>query len=141
MLSNCIPLSNMPIRNSLNSTVVVNENMDAVNLNQQLKFSLNYTPTASGSCFVELSGTKVLCSVYGPFASQRGGYNDLCQTLCTVKYASFDKSTCADDIVESNNCSSILENAIKPIICLEKYPKAVISIQILVLQVSQTFYF
>ena len=140
MLSNCILLPKPSICEFSGPTpLVAGLDIDAVKLNQQIKLHLNSVPTASGSSFIELNGAKVICSVQGPFASQRGGFNDMCQIDCNVKYALIDKNNCMDDGIngmETNNSSSILENAIKPIICLDKYPKAVISVQVLVIQVS-----
>ena len=101
---------------------------------------------ASGSAYIEIGHTKVICSIHGPHtAVGRGGvaFSDLGQIDCDFRYAPF---ACPISQQEQGGYGSsgispvekqlaqTLADALSSSIRLEKYPKSIISIHIVVLQ-------
>jgi len=92
---------------------------------------------ASGSAYIEINQTKVLCAVHGPHQSTKLQFNEEGRLNCEFKYASF---SCADtrrkfaqerDEKEfSRQMLQALENSVR----LELYPKSLIDIYAFVLE-------
>lgn len=91
---------------------------------------------ASGSAYIEIGKTKVMCSVQGPAAPQRGVFSDTGSLECDVRYAPFACSDIRSMQAEERYMSSMLEDCLKSIIHLECYPKTVISLNAVILQVQ-----
>lgn len=118
---------------------------------------------SSGSAYLELGSTKIVCSVHGPRPASRtssdsGGtlstgaltssgisimgssgdvYNELLIVECDFKYTSFSEGQNRRGYLkdkEERENSIIVANALELAIQREKFPKSMISINILVLQ-------
>jgi ribonuclease PH len=113
---------------------------------RSLKIKTGLVNGSNGSSYVEYGKTKVICSVQGPRAVYRTGqYRDSCQVECEFKYSPWsDKSLSSDSPLQQSNVmtqteryqSSLIVSAIESSIQLEKYPKSIISLNILVLNDS-----
>ena len=95
---------------------------------------------ASGSAYIQFGDTKVICSVHGPRPSTKSGvvFSDLGQIECEVKFAGIARSSVAPGLTDCTAAeklmASLILDSLQPAVRLEKYPKAVISIHIIVLQ-------
>jgi exosome complex component MTR3 len=94
---------------------------------------------ANGSALLEVGGTKVLCAVHGPRSASRLDFSESAALQCEFKYAtfcsaSFEKQHMQDD--EDRKLSLALQQALAAAILLDRYPKSVIDVSILVLQDS-----
>jgi exosome complex component MTR3 len=98
---------------------------------------------ASGSSYIEIGNTKVLCSVYGPREIPRKDDFDfkIAKLNCEFRFASFSclmerRGTLSqrDESPDEKNYSDIIEEALKPSIFLYKYPKSQIDLYILCIQ-------
>jgi exosome complex component MTR3 len=132
---------------------------------------------ASGSCYIEMGSTKVICSVFGPReANTRSQYSEKGRLICDYKYAPFSlhkwkeqrqvlPCTCSTastthhlssiitvttnpllllslicrlflmaQSAEERDASRMVEQALSPSVMLDKFPKAVIDINIVVLE-------
>ena len=93
---------------------------------------------ASGSAYIELKNTKVLCSVYGPRpmgASQ--SFSSTGNLYCHFKYATFAKKDQRKLYTQDNEekeYSTIVEESLSNNIFLDKYPKSRFDCFILVLE-------
>lgn len=97
---------------------------------------------ASGSAYIEMGNTKVICGVYGPksIASRRDAYfSETGQLLCDFKFAPFAR---LDEIKErkqgddEKELSLMLQEALESSIQLEKMPKSMIQVFIIVLEAN-----
>jgi ribonuclease PH len=141
MLSNCVQLfkRDCEVKKMDTCGVCVSpKDMHPQQLRDQFVLTISSSGSASGSAYVELGDTKLQCTVRGPFPTMRGGFSDSCQVDCDLKYALFDKinssSAGITQLRDENHLSSVLESAIKPMVCVDRYPKTTISINVLVLQ-------
>jgi exosome complex component MTR3 len=94
---------------------------------------------ANGSSLLELGGTKVLCSVHGPRSGARVDFSESAVLQCEFKFAtfcsaSFDQQHMQDD--EDRKLSLALQQALSAAVLLDRYPKSVIDVSVLVLQSS-----
>jgi exosome complex component MTR3 len=100
----------------------------------------NVVRQANGSSLIELGGTKVLCSVHGPRSGSRTvDFSESAVLQCEFKFAtfcsaSFDKQHMQDD--EDRKLSLALQQALSAAVLLDRYPKSVIDVSVLVLQAS-----
>lgn len=110
---------------------------------RELRFQSGLVADASGSVYLELGGTRVLCSVRGPRAVSSGSvFSDThgileCELKCAPWYHHADPSaTSSSNIMNQTErqWAQHLLDALEPAVMLEKYPKAAISINIAVLQ-------
>mmetsp|Transcript_10208 Transcript_10208/g.19602 ORF Transcript_10208/g.19602 Transcript_10208/m.19602 type:complete len:280 (-) Transcript_10208:149-988(-) len=91
---------------------------------------------ATGSAYVEMDGVKVLCGVYGPTSNERGSYSDKGSLSCSFEFAPFARETrrTRDDEREERAISLLLQEAMTVSIQLDKFPKAVLSAYVTVLE-------
>lgn len=91
---------------------------------------------ASGSSFISFGDTKVFCAVYGPRANQRGSvsgpFSDSGLLECDVRIAASNSHISTSS--SETRMSQQLRDAITPSVRLTCYPKAVISIYVVVVQ-------
>jgi exosome complex component MTR3 len=94
--------------------------------------------SASGSAYVEMESSKVMCAVYGPRPSSSGReFSDKALITCEYKYTTWSNPSVRrgyqpDD--EEKESAQIIVNALQVAIRREAYPKSSIDINILVLQ-------
>ena len=103
--------------------------------------NVNVISDASGSCYIQMGSTIVICSVHGPQSrtfSSHVNVNDSTGIFeCECHYAPFAYN---DDIDKRNinalerNMASIIKDSIEISIKLEKYPKTSILLYIVILQ-------
>eukprot|EP01095_Lingulamoeba_sp_RSL-Kostka_P018141 TRINITY_DN981_c0_g1_i1.p1 TRINITY_DN981_c0_g1~~TRINITY_DN981_c0_g1_i1.p1 ORF type:complete len:265 (+),score=88.94 TRINITY_DN981_c0_g1_i1:139-933(+) len=93
---------------------------------------------ANGSTYIERNNTKLICSVYGPRPSKNtNSFSDIGFLQCEFKYAPF---SCHNEIrgfvpdLDEKEISASIVQSLQGSICLEKYPKSVIDIYILVIE-------
>ena len=93
---------------------------------------------ASGSAFVEVGRTKVVCSVFGPRANAAGtGFSESGTLHCDLKFAPFARPGERQDAGQSDyerEVSKQLQQALLPAIRLALYPKSTIDVFCLVLE-------
>ena len=95
---------------------------------------------ASGSAYLEHDRTKVICSVFGPQAQVRGGgyYSDDVGLLsCDVKFAPFatrERRQERGQTSQEKEMSTALRGALEPAVMLDRFPKAVVEVFVLVLE-------
>ena len=94
---------------------------------------------AAGSAYIELDGTKVLCSVHEPSASSKDlrEYSEVGKMRCDFKFAPFCEPGARREVRhgdDEKDFSRMIEQALSRSIRLELYPKSVINIHVLVLQ-------
>lgn len=92
---------------------------------------------AKGSAYIEMDKTKVLCAVYGPReVTRREEFSMRGQLNCEFKYATFSnrlrRQHQQDN--EEKDLSAMLEEALEPAVCLEKFPKARMDVFVTVLE-------
>lgn len=142
MLTNCVPL--MPTVQDKKHGIDVSNKIDSNTLLKNTKMQTNVISETlcSGSSVVEIDGTKVLCTVLGPIPALKNALNDTCIIECNLNSNAYIKDVLTSSessiSLSTNNTppSSILESAMKPIICLHKYPKCIITINAVVLEVN-----
>eukprot|EP01111_Echinosteliopsis_oligospora_P014833 TRINITY_DN5694_c0_g1_i1.p1 TRINITY_DN5694_c0_g1~~TRINITY_DN5694_c0_g1_i1.p1 ORF type:complete len:263 (-),score=85.13 TRINITY_DN5694_c0_g1_i1:6-794(-) len=93
---------------------------------------------ASGSAYIEMNNTKVMCTVYGPRQTTKTQeFSEEGQLFCDFKYASFSCEGCrkgfASDAEEKEN-SIIMGQALDAAIMFEKFPKSAVEVYVLVIQ-------
>ena len=119
------------------------ENCPANLTKQKIFLKTDCVNEASGSSYIEIGNTKVLCSVYGPREIPRKDDYDfkVANLNCEFRFASFAcfmqrRGTLSqrDQGLDEKNFSSIIEEALKPSIFLHKYPKSQIDLYILCIQ-------
>jgi exosome complex component MTR3 len=110
---------------------------------QNIFLKTNCVNEASGSSYIEIGNTKVLCSVYGPREIPRKDDYDfkIAKLNCEFRFASFSclmerRGTLSqrDESSDEKNYSDIIEEALKPSLFLHKYPKSQIDLYILCIQ-------
>eukprot|EP01133_Synstelium_polycarpum_P003728 gene3728-4297_t len=91
---------------------------------------------ASGSSYIEIEKTKLICSVHGPRATHKTEEFESAKLHCELKYATFSAAAERSDFVESTkekDYGLMIVQAIMGSLRLEMYPKTVIDIYVLVL--------
>jgi len=98
-----------------------------------IKLELGLVHNVSGSAYLDFGGSKVICSVHGPYARAAAGgvFSSTGVLECDLKYA-------ASASAAVNDCSTVqpqtVIDALHSNICLEKYAKMTISISIVILE-------
>jgi exosome complex component MTR3 len=91
---------------------------------------------ASGSAYMEVYHTKVICGVYGP-RQLTTEYSDKAIVQCEFKYASFSMANMRRGFIqdrEEKELAMTIAKTLSVAIQLEKFPKSVIDINILILE-------
>jgi exosome complex component MTR3 len=97
---------------------------------KSLRVEMGLVHNVSGSAFLELGGSKVICSVHGPHVSQRKSlFSNMGQLECDIRYSSGSSPR-----GEESLSAHVIVDALKSNIMLEKYSKMVISLSIVVLE-------
>lgn len=96
---------------------------------------------ARGSCYVETTGTKLVCGVYGPRdGARRTDYSTSGRLACEISYAPFsrrdERRVGQQYRAEDRELESHLIQALEPAICLDSFPKMQLDIYISVLEDS-----
>jgi len=92
---------------------------------------------ASGSAYMEVDQTKVICGVYGPKQTSKFQFSEIGKLNCDFKFASFsckDQRRKFSQEKEEKEYSMHMVQALEVSVRLDKYPKSVIDIFALVLQ-------
>eukprot|EP01132_Coremiostelium_polycephalum_P008245 gene8245-10133_t len=103
---------------------------------RQIFMKTGIVTQASGSSYIEIENTKVICSVHGPRATPKTQLFETAQLNCEIKYTTFSSLVEKFDYLPSSkekDLNLIISQSIKGSLRLEKYPKTVIDIYILVL--------
>ena len=103
-----------------------------------LKLRTGVISCAAGSAMLELAQTKVVCSVYGPHATEGREYLDKGQLECSLRFASFARRARADKrhgmaTAEEKTLSLELAAALFASVQLHLLPKSTIAVHVLVL--------
>ena len=103
-----------------------------------LKIRTGVISCAAGSAMLELAQTKVVCSVYGPHATEGREYLDKGQLECSLRFASFARRARADKrhgmaTAEEKTLSLELAAALFASVQLHLLPKSTIAVHVLVL--------
>lgn len=91
---------------------------------------------ATGSGYIELGGTKVLCGVYGPREVGKETYSEEGRVKVDVKYATFAAAVRGKfgQSTEERLLSSQLHQALRGAILAETFPKATVDVFVLILE-------
>jgi hypothetical protein len=97
-----------------------------------LYVELGLISNVSGSVYLEIGTTKVMCSIHGPYASQRKSFSNIGQVECHIRYSSSSLVglTSSGQQIQPQMIIDAIEGSIR----LEKYPKAMITINLVVLE-------
>ena len=103
-----------------------------------LKLRTGVVTSASGSALLELAHTKVLCSVFGPHATDGRDFSEQGRLQCSLRFASFARrgrerqlhGGSAEEKALSNELSAALSASVQ----LHRLPKSTIAVHVLVLQ-------
>ncbi|XP_063294879.1 exosome complex component MTR3 [Pelobates fuscus] len=82
---------------------------------------------AGGSAYVELGGSKVLCSVWGPRGAAGG--SGRCRLLCELRWAPFSRRG-----PPRSPPGAWLAESLRPAVRTERYPRAELAVSVLVLE-------
>lgn len=112
------------------------DNAKDENCSKREHFEIGVVRNAGGSSYLEIGCTKVICSVNGPFAPQRGLFSDIGVLEASVRFAPFTSKLGKDELLQTEKyLSSAVENALSTTIRLDLYPKTLIALNIVILQV------
>ena len=92
---------------------------------------------ASGSAYLEVGRTKVLCSVHGPRDTvRRREFQLMGQISAEVKFAPFacQRRRGHQQDSEESGMSRIVTQALEGAVCLEKFPKAKVDVHVMILE-------
>lgn len=92
---------------------------------------------AAGSAYMELGDTKVMAAVYGPRQSERKfGFSDRGRLVCEVNYISLAQKARGKQAQRVNRkaMSSLLQSTLEAVVDVDKFPKAAVDVNVLVLQ-------
>ncbi|KAL6107200.1 exosc6 [Pungitius sinensis] len=95
---------------------------------------------AKGSAYIEAGSTKLMCCVYGPREIERKDETDMtCGRLVTdMRFAPF---SCLERGAwiqgsQEKDLSLMLQESLQPAVCLNKYPRSQIEVNVMVLESS-----
>ncbi|XP_073328422.1 exosome complex component MTR3 [Pagrus major] len=95
---------------------------------------------AKGSAYIEAGNTKLMCCVYGPRETERKDETDMkCGRLTTdMRFAPFSCLERGSWIQGSQDkdFSLMLHESLQPAVCLHKYPRSQIEVNVMVLENS-----
>ena len=104
----------------------------SLSVSNSFKVELGLILNASGSAYLELGSTKVICSVHGPHVSQRKStFSNMGHLDCDLRYSSVSGIGDGDGVPPHT-----VVDAVQGSILLEKYSKSVISLNIVVLETA-----
>lgn len=93
---------------------------------------------AKGSAYIEAGNTKLMCSVYGPRETERKDETDMKsgRLLCDFRFAPFScqKRGAWIQGSEEKDLSHALLESLRPGVCLHKYPRSQIEVNVMVLE-------
>ena len=95
---------------------------------------------ASGSCYIEVNNTKVICGVYGPreasYNKSSAVYTESGTLNVDFNFAPFALPQWREprQTMEERDISRMIEQALSPSVMLDKFPKSVIDIYIYVIE-------
>ncbi|XP_058256727.1 exosome complex component MTR3 [Hemibagrus wyckioides] len=93
---------------------------------------------AKGSAYLEAGNTKVICSVYGPRETERKDETDMKsgRLVCDFRLAPFScpKRGAWIQSAEERDLSTGLAESMQPGVCLHRYPRAQIDVNVVVLE-------
>ncbi|KAL4613681.1 exosome complex component MTR3-like [Arapaima gigas] len=93
---------------------------------------------AKGSAYVEAGNTKLLCAVYGPREAERKDDTDMKagRLVCDFRFAPFSCPKRGGWIQgsEERDAAQALQEALRPGLCLHRYPRSQIEVNVLVLE-------
>ncbi|XP_069573009.1 exosome complex component MTR3 [Brachyistius frenatus] len=93
---------------------------------------------AKGSAYIEAGNTKLMCCVYGPRETERKDETDMkCGRLTTdMRFAPFSCPERGSWIQGSQekDFSLMLHESLQPAVCLQKYPRSQIEVNVVVLE-------
>ena len=97
---------------------------------------LGIVTKANGSCYVETSGTKLVCAVYGPRDYiRRQQYSNTGRLSCEVNFAPFSRQSRVKPQADAEKeLRNRLVEAIQCAVCLDSFPKAQVDIYVTVLE-------
>jgi exosome complex component MTR3 len=108
---------------------------------RRMSFDFNFVKQASSSSLFQLDyKTKISCAVYGPRANVKdlNEFSEKCRIVCDVKFAPFatkgERRGRGGRSAYEEEISNLLEQALTAGVCLDKYPKCVINVYIIVLE-------
>eukprot|EP01029_Cantina_marsupialis_P027950 TRINITY_DN774220_c0_g1_i1.p1 TRINITY_DN774220_c0_g1~~TRINITY_DN774220_c0_g1_i1.p1 ORF type:complete len:238 (-),score=59.40 TRINITY_DN774220_c0_g1_i1:123-836(-) len=117
------------------------ERKDKRSSNELRKFQiqLDVISHANGSVFFQSGNTQLMVSIQGPrnqsYRQQKESqFSESAQLNCEFRYAAFSKPGPRIDDQKAKEDSLVLQEALMPSINLEKYPKSVIDVYVLVLE-------
>ncbi|KAG9336944.1 hypothetical protein JZ751_029959 [Albula glossodonta] len=93
---------------------------------------------AKGSAYIEAGNTKLICSVYGPRETERKDETDMNsgRLVCDFRFAPFScpkRGSWIQGSEEKDLSQSLLEG-LRPGVCLQKYPRSQIEVNVMVLE-------
>ncbi|KAM9855017.1 exosome complex component MTR3 [Aulostomus maculatus] len=95
---------------------------------------------AKGSAYIEAGNTKLMCCVYGPRETERKDETDMkCGRLTTdMRFAPFSCPERGSWIQGSQDkdFSVMLHESLQPAVCLHKYPRSQVEVNVMVLENS-----
>eukprot|EP00741_Cyanophora_paradoxa_P009020 tig00001428_g8733.t1 len=91
---------------------------------------------ASGSAYVEMNKTKVICAVYGPRQSDKMQYSDTGKLNCDFKFAAFATPVRKRGLQtqEEKEASSVIQQALGAAVQVAKFPKSVLDVFLFVVE-------
>lgn len=104
-----------------------------------IKIRTGVVSSASGSAIIEMAHTKVLCSVFGPHATDGRDYSEQGQLDCSLRFASFARRRGRGrqphgGTAEEKTLSRTMSAALSASVQLHLLPKSTIAVHALVLQ-------
>lgn len=100
-----------------------------------IRMACDVVTQATGSAYVEVGQTKVICAVHGPKdIEQKEDFKMSGKISCEFKFAPFSCKKRREHIPsnEENELSSLFTQTLKSVICLDKFPKSQIEVYIIV---------
>mmetsp|Transcript_18319 Transcript_18319/g.28695 ORF Transcript_18319/g.28695 Transcript_18319/m.28695 type:complete len:273 (-) Transcript_18319:40-858(-) len=91
----------------------------------------------NGSAYIEISGTKVLCTVFGPREAAKIDFRDEARLQCELTYAAFAVPNVRTPFIpdaKAKHLSLVMEQSLQSSIQLHKYPKTSIDVNVLILE-------
>ena len=107
---------------------------------RQLKLRTGVVSSASGSALIEMAHTKVLCSVFGPHATEGHDWLEQGRLECSLRFATFARRAArrerqlAGGSAEERTLSHEMAAALSASVQLHLLPKSTIAVHALVLQ-------
>jgi ribonuclease PH len=112
------------------------EEKDAKSL-RPVYISMGTVAQAPGSAYIEVGNCKILCSVHGPRPDAASApFSTTGRIACTVNFADFAGVAESEIEREEAQVQMAVRPALECAVLLEKYPKSVLDVQLLVLEAA-----